>query len=762
MKTLTELCMDDALRRAAEPGVNPEELFSLELAFTDAFRANRAAPIEKRELACLRVLFPALLQPVQPDDLFAGRIRYPFAGFSPECGGLGYYCREAEIERLLSTAAVPASQRRRVDDMLAFWRSENTASKVRAACPDWVNATLPSDAWMEDSGMAFPLYRLGGTQLDYGLLVRDGIPGLRARVDAKLGASPDPAVRGLGSAMLGALDLLGGCCGHYAAQARRQAADAHPEDAFRLLEIAATLEALTRRAPASLREAMQLMWLYALVSGTWNYGRMDVYFGPFLQRDLESGRLTENQALELIQSLWRLMKGYDNCFNNRVIIGGRGRPDEAASDEFARLAIEATRRNRLDQPQLSLRFYEGQNPALMQAALAAIGEGCTFPILYNDDVNVPAVAKSFNVPESESVHYTPFGCGEYVLEHRSVGTPSGVINLLKCLEVALHNGFDPVAGRIAGPATGDPAAWTSFESVWTAYQTQVATCVEALALQEKIEYDVAGKTAPFLFLSLLYDDCLERGRALFDGGARHLGGTLETYGNTNAADSLAAIREVVFDQKTFSLAEVVSACDRNFKDSPELRQRLADAPKYGNDDDGADAMARRVHEQVCAAARDSAKAVGLDSYLVVIINNWANVVLGRKTAASADGREAGGAMANANNPAPGADRNGLTAFLNSLVKLSPELHAGAVQNIKLAPSLFRQDLPKLESVLRAYWRQGGAQAMITVVNADDLAAAMREPEKWGSLMVRVGGFSARFVDLPRDAQLEILNRTLHG
>jgi pyruvate-formate lyase len=554
----------------------------------------------------------------------------------------------------------------------------------------------------------------------------------------------------------------------YAAQARALAADCGEAGrAADLHRIAAACAAVCNRAPETLFEACQLAWLYALHSGTWNYGRLDLWLGGFLANDLSTGRTTEDEALRLLCGWWRLMKAYDNQYNNRVFIGGlgRGTPAEvAAADRFALLAIEATRRLRLNQPQLSLRFHSAQNPALMARALTAIGEGRTFPMLYNDDVNVPAVARAFGVSEDEAVHYLPFGCGESTLAGRAVASPNGVVNLPKALELALHDGFDPVAHRFSGPRTGDPAGFASFEDLWQAYAAQLAHVVAPLAEHQRLEYAVAGGEAPFLFLSALTDDCLGRGQPLLSGGVRYLAATLETYGNTNAADALHAIDRLIFRERTLTLPQIVAAGDADFEGPAHaaVRRALLAVPKYGNDDDGADAMARRVHEHICRLAAEQADRVGLQAHLVVIINNWANVVLGSHTGATPDGRRAREAFANGNNPAAGADRHGVTAFLNSLVKLDPCLHAGAVQNMKFSRELFTRHRPKLEALLTGYWASGGTQAMITVVSPADLAAAMAEPEKWGHLMVRVGGFSARFIDLPRGAQEEILRRTCYG
>ncbi|MFA5264232.1 MAG: pyruvate formate lyase family protein, partial [Opitutaceae bacterium] len=380
---------------------------------------------------------------------------------------------------------------------------------------------------------------------------------------------------------------------------------------------------------------------------------------------------------------------------------------------------------------------------------------------YNDDVNIPAVVRSFAISEDEAVRYHPFGCGEYIIAARSIGSPNGVINLAKCLEATLHEGRDPWTGNRTGPVAPSVESFKSFEQLWAAYAAQVEHHVAACAKQEKIEYEIAGRETTFLFISALYDDCFKKARPLLSGGVKYLGGTIETYGNITTADSLRAIEELVFRQKSIALRDLVAACDANFQGTQgaAARRLLLAVPKYGNDEDRADAMACKVHEHVCRFTRDQAARVGLHSYLVVVINNWANVVFGQTTHATPDGRLSGEPLSNANNPTAGADRQGTTAFLNSLVKLDPGIHAGAVQNMKFSRELFGRSRPKLEALLGTYWRKGGSQAMINVVSPTDLQAAMKEPEKWGHLMIRVGGFSARFVDLPLSCQQDILRRT---
>ncbi len=758
MITLNETAVERAMSCARRGETNP---LARELAFTEVYRQHINADPLTRELACLRAMFPASLLPMREDDLLVGRVCYPLVGLSPEPGGLGYYCRRAEILQVLEVSTVSQHERREAEAMLEFWHGRTTAEKVRAAYPKEVGEVLFSNNWTEDSGMSFPLYRMAGTVLDYGKLLACGIARLRCEMrdrsaEETVDCSGQAFLRGVGEA----LQVVSAAANWYADRAEafaRNAADA--DHGAQLNRTAEVLRHIATEQPRNLHEAIQLTWLYALLSGTWNYGRMDIYLGPFLAHDLEDGTLDEPSALRLLESWWRLMSDYDNQYNNRVIVGGLGRANESEADAFALLAMEATARVLTNQPQLTLRFHKGQNPALYAKAMDLLASGRTFPLLYNDDVNVPAVMNAFGVTLAEAEQYVPFGCGEYVIEHRGVGTPNGLINLAKCLEVTLHNGLDPASGRRSGVACG--GEFHSFDQLWLAYCAEVERQVEALARQEKIEYEVVAAEAPFLLLSALYDDCVQRARPLFDGGARYLGGTLETYGNINAADSLTAIDELVFRRGRYTLAEITAACDANFVGHERLHKALEHEPKFGNDEPVADEMAQRVHDHVCRVTRRQAEKVGLDSYLVVIINNWANSIFGRTTGALPDGRMAGDPLANGVNPSQGMDRNGVTAFLNSLTKLDPRVHAGAVQNMKFSRDLFLNHRSEVEALFRGYFQSGGTQAMVTVLNRGDLEAAMREPEKWGHLMVRVGGFSARFIDLPKEAQVDVLRRTLY-
>ena len=730
--------------------------------FTNTHKTFAVSGIAKQEAACLELQLLNILTDLQDGDLFAGRMKFYSVGFSTQyVAEMGYFLDESGLKDLIAETGDEVI-RQTLCECLDYWMKNRSSTILRSAYDRKMSAALPSDLFYAESGVAFPLCRMGGTCLDYGKLLRLGIRGLAEEIDHYAASDSGASAQTLYRAMKEALKTLSRVCLRYReAVLALCVADRPSHRKTELGRLAEVLRNISEKPPSSFYEAAQLAFLYAMAAESYNYGRMDMYLGDFLVRDLESGILSRDEALSLLISLWRLMIDRKTTWDARVIVGGKGRANEKNADVFALLAIEASQAVRDTLPQLTLRFYDGQDPALLDKAFDAIGEGCTYPLLYNDDVNIEAVERAFSVPRAQAEQYVPFGCGEYILEHMSVGTPSGVINLAKALEVTIFNGYDHVADKKTGVSFGRFEDVTDFEQVYSLFIRQVQYYIDLLARQEKLEYEIAARQASYLFISILYDDCIRRGKGVFDGGVRYLGGTLESYGDVNTADALTAVKKVVFEEKRMTLAELAELLRTDFADAPEKRDWLLDCPKYGNDDECADQMRVRLHDDVCNYTKSRAEKVGLHTYLIVVINNSTNTTFGGFTLASADGRRAGAPLANANNPVGGMDKNGITAFLNSIVKPDTSIHAGSVQNLKLSREMFTTYDLKTRRLLYTYFKNGGAQLMITVLNREDLENALLEPEKYANLMVRVGGFSARFVELPPDVQGEILSRTLY-
>ena len=728
--------------------------------FTAVHIQHTHSHIFTREARCNEFQYTHVMLTLRPNDLLAGRKCIPPIGFLPQVpGGVAYYCdinalsrhenesSSLEYERCsLSEKSSPNSTKIRCQALRDYWELHATSCKISKAYTPEQKAHLTEDDTTSVPAVAFPLYRMSGAQMNPRKLLDLGIDGMKTRLENH---EKDP---NLTQALLDTLTLLQQVVTDYVEEVYNLYIDCNDQKRKQeLMDLHKNLLHIRHRAPSTLWQAMLLVHLFYLLSGTYNYGRMDDYLGTYYARDIDNGTITEDFALRLVENFWTLIIERENYWDSRIVLGGANRIDVAAADRFALVAMEASHRLRDRIPQLTLRCDDETPTSHRQKALRMIADGCTYPILYNDKINIPAVAETFQIPHDEACDYIPYGCGEYVIYGKSFGTPSGTLNLAYLLTQLIRpDGCNLLAES------------EDFPTFYQAYMQRLEPYVRYLAEQEKLEYEICASEAGFLFFTLLFEDCIERGRAVFDGGIRYLGGTLETYGTVNTIDSMAAIKTLVYEQKRVSAEEMAQALAANFEGYETLRHLCLTAPKYGNDLDAVDDIAVKLHEDLCRVIRSQAARVGLHTYLNVMINNLMNTTFGLATGATPDGRVAGMHLANGNNPMGGMDKNGITAVLNSLVKLRPSGHAGLVQNMKFTRDWFTAPQDLGEGILRAYFANGGAQAMITVLNRGDLERAIEEPEKYRHLLVRIGGLSARFVELEPAIQRELMSRTLYG
>lgn len=735
-----------------------EEQLAVMEEYTRVHRETEGEPKEIREVKCLRVLYPRMFRSIDDRDLIAGRYDALPIGFGcvTSVGGVGHYCIFNKLETFKE--GLNEEQRGRVDALAAYWERRDTKAQFVDAYMDGVIMNAFSNA-----SYACPVaagIRLSGMMLDYNKLVAKGIDGLRREIQFRDDGDGNPFYRGC----LMALDLFAGCCDYLAEEAEKKAAAAAPKRRGELLRMARSLRRIKKEPPQTFHEAVQLVWLYALLAGVINYGRLDDVLGEFLQRDLQEGRLTREEAKDIVKSLWLLIENKRTTVNGRVIIGGRGRKNPEAADLFGRICLEVCRECRYVEPQFTLRLYEDTPPDMFDMAMQCLAEGATYPTLYNDAAHIPGLMHCMRVSEPAAQQYAPFGCGEMNLVGLTIGTPNSIINLTKTLNIALNEGVDPYDGLYkAGPVKlkklEDIQTYEEFyeEQYGKLHDYYVDLCVEA----QCNSYKLLNQNAAFLFNSMLMADCLEKGKALLDGGVRYLGGCCETYGNINCSDSLYAIKKLVFDQRKYTLREINNALLADFEGYEVMRRDMLDCEKYGNDQDGVDEIAVECYNRVSQRVRRVGIEKGLHYYGIVIINNEANTKWGLKTSASADGRKNLVYLNPSNNPQGGADKNGPTAMLNSLVKLPVKWHVGAVQNIKFQKSFFMENMELMKSLFRTYFKNGGCQLMVTVVDSGALEDAMVHPEKYPDLIVRVSGFSAVFVNLRKETQQELLSRTLY-
>ena len=725
--------------------------------YTQAHKESLELSREMRELNCLNVLYPTMFRTIEPEDLFIGRIDVLPIGFGcvTSLGGVGHFCvfgKLRDFQKQLPTE----EERKRVDALYDYWLDHDLKTIY---CRENLTDTTVG-RFIDTEYPMIATARLSGMMLDYQKLMDLGIGGLRKEIEGRLAEEPENEFLKAG---VGSLDLFVRCADYLKDYVCAEAEKAEGRRVDELQRIADSLSYIRDQKPETFHQALQLFWLYAMLAGVINYGRMDDVLGPFLVHDMENGLLTEQDAYDLIKSLWTMIENRRTTVNGRIIVGGKGRLHPKEADVFLHIAMKVCHDCRYVEPQFTLRFDKDTDDSIWDEALDALGAGATYPTLYNDDVNVPAVAYGMRIDEETAKQYVPFGCTEFVIQGQSTGTPNICINLLKLLTIFMNNGIDPMDGqrKDAGIKIRPLSEYKTYEEFFEGYSELVNAYLDIAIDCQVNSFKVMNRYVSFLFMSLLTCDCISRGKAILDGGVRYLGATNETYGNINTSDSLYAIKKLVFEDHVYTLDEIAQAMRDNFEGHEAMRKRLWDCDKYGNDLDTCDSIANDVYELVAKGTRDRGIAAGMQYFLIVISNNQLNSDWGLRTGASPDGRKAGVYMNPANNPQGGANTHGPTAMLNSLTRFDPKYHAGSVQNINFSRSMFRENRDLIKSLFKTYFARGGCHLMVTVVDKGELEDAMVHPEKYPDLIVRVAGFSAVFVNLDRHIQEELLSRVLY-
>lgn len=724
------------------------------LAFTKLYQSEPDKAL--REAKCLKLQVPYVLDDFGEEDLVVGHMRHGYVGFSPQYGGVyTYYFHEDKVDLAMKKLEneITADYREQITQMCNFWKKENTVAKVKAR----FYKKYPKEE-TKDPSYYYNVCRLSGVNVDLDLLVNAGLSGLKEYIASYREINGNSSFY---EAMDISIDVISDACLFYAKQARRQLPTANTKRKADLEEMAQILEHIAVDAPRSFKEALQLVWIYVVCSDLMNFGRMDNYLGDFYANDLDKGDITEDEAIRYLSSFYRNVIKVNKIHDGRIVIGGLGRKSPQSADRLALVLIKVSRLIKDVLPQLTLRYYRGIDDLLMEETLANIQEGAVYPIIYSDEVTVPAIEKIYGVDYDMACRWVPFGCGEYVMEGYGTATPNTGVILSTALDAVLHRGMNSYRKTRESKDVGDPADFETFEELFQAYESILKPACEVMAYHEQLNYEVAGEEASYLHFSLLTHDCVETNKSIFSGGCRFLTATSEIFGLITCADSLMAIKHCVYDRKLFTLAEVVRMCDADFIGYEKEHAMLLNAPKYGNDDDEADEMAIRVFNHIAFLHEEAGRNTSLYRYKVVSVNNSGSSERGESTSATPCGRRKGQALSNGNSPSLGADKNGLTATLNSMRKIDPLRHVGVVHNIRFNKELLKNNRDKIKLLLEAFYENNGVQTNLSSLGKDDLEQALKYPDRYKNLIVRIGGFSARFVELSPIIQQELLLRTTY-
>ena len=570
-------------------------------------------------------------------------------------------------------------------------------------------------------------------------------------------------------------------------------AESNPQRRAELLKIADVCRWVPAHTPRDMQEAIQMYWFVHLGTVTelngWdcmNPGHIDQHLYPFYKKGLADGTMTREKAKELISCFWikfnnqpappkvgitALESGTYNDFTN-INIGGIDREGKNAVNELSYIILEIQEELHELQPGLSIHVSKVTPDEFVMAGAKVIRQGHGYPSVFNPDTYTKELVRQGKTQEdaneggcSGCIEVGAFGKEAYIL--------TGYLNTPKILEITLNNGIDPMTGKRLGLETGDPRTFTSYEQLYEAYHKQMLYFVNMkLAVNNYIER-MFSLYAPATFLSLFIDDCITRGRDYYSGGARYNTTYIQCTGLGTITDCLATLKKHVFEDKKFTMDELLKAVASNWgrdencqlstvnSQLEKMRQFIMNrTPFFGNDDDYADSIAVKVYDDLVKAIEGHPNTRGGKTQLNMLSTTCHNY-FGSVCGASVNGRLAHFAISDGTSPAHGADTNGPTAVIKSLGKLDQTKSGGTLLNVRFVPSLLKrdEDLKKLVSLIRAYFSMGGHHIQFNIVDTQTLLDAQQQPDDYKDLLVRVAGYSDYFNDMTEQLQNEIIART---
>ncbi len=556
------------------------------------------------------------------------------------------------------------------------------------------------------------------------------------------------------------------------------------EDQVTMKQVADICLNLSQRPASTFHEAVQSMWFLFVVlhmesnASSFSPGRLDKILYPYYQQDIESLLLTEEEALEIIECLWlkfneivylrnknsaKYFAGFPIGFN--IALGGVDEKGNDFSNELSHLFLRAQEDLGLPQPNLSVRLHEQTNDDILRHAVKVVSKGSGMPQFFNDKSIVKEMMK-LGVSQEDAMDYAIVGCVELTTQGNNLGwSDAAMFNLNKVLELTLNHGKCLITGEQLGPDYGSLSTYDTYEDLEAAYEKMIRYFVEKMIpcceAVEKGHIDIL----PTAFLSVVIDNCMENGMDVTAGGAKYNLSGIQMIQVANVADSLAAIKKVVYEEGRYSKEQLEQALQNNFEGDEVMRQTLLNrVPKYGNDVDWVDEIgvkwARYFRKQLEQYTNYRGGPYHTGMYTVS-----AHVPMGQNVGASADGRLSQTPLADGGmSPVYGRDIAGPTAVLKSVSKLDNHLTTnGGLLNMKFLPDFFKTEagITKFCNFLRTFVDLEIPHIQFNVVSRDQLIAAQKNPEQYRSLTVRVAGYTAYFTELAGDLQNEIIERTTY-
>lgn len=541
---------------------------------------------------------------------------------------------------------------------------------------------------------------------------------------------------------------------------------------------------LTKRPPETFHEAVQSLWfLFVLLhmesnASSFSPGRMDQYLYPYYQKDIESGKISMEDALDILECLWlkfnqivylrnqnsaKYFAGFPIGFN--IAIGGEDENGNDTYNELSLLCLQCQYDLGLPQPNLSVRLNRNSSHELMQKAIEVVSKGSGMPQFFNDEAIVHALME-LGIEKKDALNYAIVGCVELTTHGNNLGwSDAAMFNLNKALELTLNHGKCLLTHEQIGLDLGGLDTYQTFEDLEKAFQQQIDYFIDKMMQCEVIVEKAHQDCLPTAFLSSVIDDCLENGLDVTKGGAKYNLSGIQMIQIANLADSLAAMKQLVYNDQIIDAKELLAALQSDFKGYEIIQTMLLNkVPKYGNDVEWVDCLGAKWAEYFRSRMKDYTNYRG-GPYHTGMYTVSAHVPMGENVGASPDGRNALTPLADGGmSPVYGRDLKGPTAVLKSVSRLNNTLTTnGGLLNMKFLPEFFetKNGMNKFENFLRAFVDLKVPHIQFNVVRREDLEDAQIRPQLHKSLTIRVAGYTAYFVELAHKLQDEIIERTTY-
>ena len=710
---------------------------------------------------------------------------YPMCEYSCK-----WLLKDSSYRIALGDVIVTDEGRREIKEAVKYWGERCIYSRGREIIIEAYNGEVDPAAWgkagvAEESVMSWPL---GFITMNYEKVLNRGLEGVTSEVDRKfssleIGGLETHKQRHFLKAMRICLEAVIRLAGRYSELAEKMAKEEKdPQRKAELEEISQICKRVPAKPARSFREALQsfyFTWMAALIENAapaMAPGRFSWYMYPFYKKDLDEGKITREEAIELLGFLFINLEGFglltsDLAFKANsgqtavhISIGGLTPDGEDATNDLDYMLLKVQEQVRCIEPSLSLLYHNKLSEDFLLKAVEVIREtGLGQPQFLNVDTSLQRFLHYYpDITMEEARGMANVGCIPVHPHHSTSPHWGALINCAKMLEFALNRGKDPLTGLQISVDTGEPRSFKTFEELYEATKAHLEYCLPRIREMNRVSGDLMAEIVPLPFQSALVDDCIEKGTDLLNGGARYNQDGGFAIGTIDLVNSLAAIKKLVYEDKKLTMDQLLKALEADFKGFEDIQKMLLDAPKYGNDDPYVDDIAKewyRLFGEIHNRLPDHQGKPSIPEAFSVS----PHFSLGAKTGALPNGRKARVSMTDATVSAqPGTDVNGPTALTKSAARAIDTVKYGSNHlNMKFHPSALEgnEGARKLLALIKTYMDLGGYHIQFNCVSSDTLKDAQKNPENYNDLVVRVAGFSAYFIHLDEGVQNEIIKRS---